>query len=439
MGTSLADRIRDVLQTQTSKPAAVAQEVAGSGLAGDAGREACAPGHLERVLGGEWRQHGGIRYFVVESRRERSSVHGRRTVGALADLVEGSLEEAALVAGFSVAAPLLFFDLETTGLSGGAGTYPFLVGCAWFDDEGAFVTRQFVVVRFSDERSVLGAVAAELSRAGALVSFNGRSFDAPLLETRYLYHRLGWAGATLPHLDMLHVARRFWKRDDAAVESNCSLVALEHHLLGHRRQRDVPSFEIPARYFQFVRTGDARPLAAVFEHNRLDLLSLAALTGHVLHLVRTGPQGVRAAREALALGVIYARTGLEARSQEAYQRAIELSSAPSASPALSVIHIEALRALAVATRRARRYDAAAGYWRRMLDVGGCPPHVAREASEALAIHHEHRARDLVAARTFALQSLIEGSRPARNEAVRHRLARIERKMEKSEVWSLPEV
>jgi hypothetical protein len=104
-----------------------------------------------------------------------------------------------------------------------------------------------------------------------------------------------------------------------------------------------------------------------------------------------------------------------------------------------VIHIEALRALAVATRRARRYDTAAGYWRRMLDVGGCPPHVAREASEALAIHHEHRARDLVAARTFALQSLVEGSRPARIEAVKHRLARIERKIEKSEVWSLPEV
>src|SRR6185295_1010119 len=123
--------------------------------------------------------------------------------------------------------PLLFFDLETTGLSGGAGTYPFLVGFGWFDDDGAFLTRQFVLVRFADERSMLGAIAGEVSGAGALVSFNGRSFDAPLLETRYLYHRLAWAAGTLPHLDMLHVARRFWKRDVVAIESSCSLAALE--------------------------------------------------------------------------------------------------------------------------------------------------------------------------------------------------------------------
>jgi uncharacterized protein YprB with RNaseH-like and TPR domain len=381
------------------------------------------------VLGGEWRRQDDARYFVVESRREPTSAHGRETVGTLADRFAESLDAAAVLTGLPVRAPLLFFDLETTGLSGGAGTYPFLVGCGWFDDGGAFVTRQFVVVRFADERSVLGAVAGELSRAGALVSFNGRSFDAPLLEMRHLYHRLAWAAGTLPHLDMLHVARRFWKRDDAAIESSCSLVALERHLLGHRRQGDVTGFEIPARYFQFVRTGDARPLAAIFEHNRLDLLSLAALTARALHLVRAGSRGARDPREALALGWIYARAGLDEPARDAYRRAAAL--APS-----SAIHIEALRALALSARRAHSYDEAAGYWRQMLDVSGCPRHVAREASEALAIHQEHRVRDLVMARTFAQRSLEHGTTERSNQAIEHRLKRIQRKLEKSEFGSL---
>src|SRR4029077_3318966 len=100
-----------------------------------------------------------------------------------------------------------FFDLETTGLSGGAGTQAFLVGCGWVAGDGAVVARQFLLTRPSDERAMLEIVRAELARAGALVSFNGKSFDAPLLETRYAFHRVEWARDCLPHLDVLHPAR----------------------------------------------------------------------------------------------------------------------------------------------------------------------------------------------------------------------------------------
>ena len=113
----------------------------------------------------------------------------------------------------------MFFDLETTGLSGGAGTLAFLVGCGWFEDDGAFVTRQFLLARHADERMLLEAVAAELARAGALVSFNGKSFDAPLLESRYLFHRLPWSGREMPHVDVLHPARRFWKRKEHTLST----------------------------------------------------------------------------------------------------------------------------------------------------------------------------------------------------------------------------
>jgi hypothetical protein len=330
----------------------------------------------------------------------------------------------------------MFFDLETTGLSGGAGTLAFLVGCAWFDDDGGFVTRQFLLTRHADERPLLQAVAAELGRGGALVSFNGKSFDAPLLEGRYLFHRLGWRGREMPHIDVLHPARRFWK--PRAVTSiygtteGCSLQALERQIIGARRHGDVPGFEIPARYFQFIRSGDARPLTAVLEHNRLDLLTLAALTARLLHMARSGPQAIADPREALALGHVYSRGDLEARGRESYRRAIERCRSPRG--AYDPIRVEALRALALACRRARQHEEAAACWKDLIEMRGCPVPIVREAAEALAIHHEHRVRDLALARTFALDSLAaaaNGPRPSIAQAVRHRLARLDRKMGES--------
>jgi uncharacterized protein YprB with RNaseH-like and TPR domain len=434
MQLTFADRIRGVLQTTEKRS---------GGVSADQGhetpRDPLSTGiDLGSVLGGEWRQRDGASCFVVETRREPSWVLGGETVGTLAGRLEEAAAGAQLVAGAPAPSPFGFFDLETTGLSGGAGTYAFLVGCGWFDDDGAFVTRQYLLVQFADERSLLALVAGELARAGALVSFNGKSFDAPLLETRFLYHRLEWSGAR-PHIDMLPVARRFWRRRDGvaagatgatAPETSCSLIALEQQLLGTRRQGDVPGFEIPSRYFHFVRTGDARQLCAVFNHNRLDLLSLAALTVRALHLVRVGPDGTDDPREALALGWFYARGGLDRRAQGAYARAVDLCMPDRPMTGRSsAVRVDALRSLALARRRSRAYDEAAGYWRQLLDVRGCPRHLAREASEALAIHHEHRVRDLETAKAFALRGLEDGAKPAWNEAVRHRLDRIDRKIE----------
>ena len=389
---------------------------------------------LEKALGGEWRGD----CFVVERRWDLSARHGREAVRAVADRLRSASAEASLLAGGAPARePFAFFDLETTGLSGGAGTHAFLVGCGWFGDR-EFVTRQFLLASFSGERALLEMVSSELAGAGALVSFNGKSFDAPVLETRYLFHRLAWPGACLPHLDVLHSARQFWKagretRLRAATRSagdGCSLVSLERQVLGHRRRTDVAGFEIPSRYFQFVRTADAQLLVAVLEHNRLDLLSLAALTARLLHLAQAGPQAARDAREALALGRVYARAGLDARAREAFDHALETSAA-SVATVDRPIQIEALRSLAIAFRRARRFEEAAECWRRLLATPGCPNRLACDATEALAVHQEHRVRDLVAARTFALETLerVGLERPtARNEAVRHRLDRLERKM-----------
>jgi uncharacterized protein YprB with RNaseH-like and TPR domain len=432
MGPStLRDRLRSVIG---APPPGIGQEF------NQAPRRDEALKRLEEALGGRWCEHAGLRLFVIERRGDPVVRHGQTNVGEIATCLDEASAEARLLAGEQAKAPFVFFDLETTGLSGGAGTLAFLIGCAWFDGDGGFVTRQFLLTSVADEHATLLAVARELEAAGALVSFNGKSFDAPLLETRYLFHRLEWPGANLPHLDVLHPARQFWgvsssseaerlrssARDSACGSSDqknsCSLITLERQLLGARRRGDVAGFEIPRRFFQFLRSGNPLALEDVAEHNRLDLLSLAGLTARIVSLVRSGPDAVRAPQEAVALGRIYARAGLEARALDAYHRAVEMSAHKEVIP---------LRSLALALRRARRFDEAAVYWQRMLAAPGCPERLDREACEALAVHHEHRVRNLSTARSFALR--LE---PATNEAARYRVARLEKKMRKSEVSSL---
>lgn len=431
--TTLRDRLRGVVNpggpsvSPGPTPARATDPMLGAHVANRTPWE----GALLPLLNGSWREQGAGRSFVVRRASDSSARHGATTVGVLAERLAVAGSAAAIVGAGLARAPFLFFDLETTGLSGGAGTYAFLVGCGWF--EGVrFVTEQHLLTDPPGERGMLLAVAAAFRTAGALVTFNGKSFDAPLLETRYLFHRLDPPCAELPHVDLLHPARRFW---GGTVEAGCTLAALEARLLKVSRVGDVPGLEIPRRYFHFVRTGDPRPLAAVLEHNRLDLLSLAALTARLFQLVDEGPAAARDAREAFALGRVYDRAGLADRAEASFERALSLSREPlSREPA---VRLEALRALAVGARRQRRHDVAAARWQAMLAEPECPAALAREAIEALAVHHEHRQRNLDAAKMFALRGLEIEPGSAWGDATRHRLARIERKIVSAQLSLLP--
>jgi uncharacterized protein YprB with RNaseH-like and TPR domain len=431
-GSKLTERLRGILKTSTTGETDVPEP---SGEARPTCRQP-ASDSLELTLGGQWHGTDAARVFVVERRLSSGARHGNFRVLDCANRLKESLPRAALLLRQVPArCPFIFFDLETTGLNGGAGTYAFLIGCGWFDDCGSFVTRQYFLADCAGEGAMLDGVMQDLGRAGVLVSFNGKSFDAPLLETRYLFHRRPWIGAGVAHLDVLHPARRFWGGGDR--DANCSLGTLETRLAGVRRLDDVQGFEIPARYFQYVRSGDARPLRDVLEHNRQDLLSLAAVTARLLELVEKGSGSTGDAREALALGHVYADAGADAGAREAYRRAVFLTvasdrpmSPPAGESPATSLRVAALRALARAERRARAFDDAADCWARILDLPECPARIAAEALEALAVHHEHRRRDLATARTLALRSLGHQSRPSWNEAVRHRVARLDKKLER---------
>jgi len=379
-------------------------------------------GRAASVLGGEWAGEGSRRFLLVERRYTASHQHGRVAVGGILPLADGAWPGfSALPGAPSTAggAPLLFLDLETTGLAGGAGTYAFLVGCAWFERE-AFVVRQFMLTAFTAEAALLGAVEQLASRFGSLVTYNGKSFDVPLLENRLALHRMPGRLPDLPHVDLLHPARRLWS-DPAGSPGGCRLVALESTHCGYERVGDVPGFEIPGRYFDFVRTGVAEPLAAVLEHNRLDLLTLAAMTAHVSGLLASCAQS-GTAQEQLGVGRLLESGGRVDEATACFARAADLAERG------SLIRVEALRRLALALRRARQFADAADVWQSLLESPGCPAPYAAEAAEALAVHHEHRRRDPARAREFAVRSLRHGTGERSRASAEYRLARLERKL-----------
>jgi uncharacterized protein YprB with RNaseH-like and TPR domain len=380
--------------------------------------------------------------LAVLAADERAAAQPREARAVRLDWGSGrSLADDRRRVGVPTAGPLLFFDLETTGLSGGAGTLAFLVGCGFFDADG-FHTRQFFLSGYEAERELLDALAVLTGRFGGLVTFNGRTFDVPLIETRYHFHRLDSPFAEMPHFDMLHPARRLWRRRDVAQPSHrerwsrgrpgdgasCALGALEEAILGVERFDDVPGFEIPSRYFSYLRTGDMAPLAAVFEHNRLDLLSLAALTAIAARMAGEGPGGAPSPHESLAMGQIYARLGRWADADACFTRAAGLGATPWDARTIDPeVRADALRHLALERRRQRRYAEAAEAWRLLLEAGAGPS-CSREARLALAIHHEHRVHDLLEARRHAERALASEQDPSEIDALRHRLARLDRKL-----------
>jgi uncharacterized protein YprB with RNaseH-like and TPR domain len=406
--TTLSDRLRGVIGPPKGGP-----------YDGECvGRLQAAHDNIADVLDGEWHERGGQRFLVVERTYVPGYRHGSMVLADGLPPSDGIWPRLSLLANGSCGSQLLFVDLETTGIAGGAGTYAFLVGCGWFAG-GTFRVRQYFLSSFTAERALLEAVGDLAAEAGTVVSYNGKSFDLPLIETRFVMNRLQSPFGEKPHVDMLHPARRMWRGPDAA----CRLSTLEESLCGYVREGDVAGFEIPARYFRYVHAGDARPLAAVFEHNRLDVLSLAMVTARAAQLLEEGAPAARTAREALGMGRLYERGGMMADAKSCFARAIEIEDADEETRA------EALRAYALISRRLRQFDDAAAAWQRVLGLPVCPRPIEREASQALAIHLEHRRRDPASARDFALRLLHVDDSVTRRQAAEYRLARLDRKLE----------
>lgn len=328
----------------------------------------------------------------------------------------------------------LFLDTETTGLTGGPGTYVFLVGVGFFEPGSppqpagcrpAFVVRQYFMPDYPHEPALLDQLADLLPRFDTLVTLNGKSFDVPLLRTRYLAARRPSPLERQQHLDAIYPARRLWRGRLAS----CALGSLERHVLGIVRQGDVGGWEIPGRYFRYLRERDARPLAPVLQHNLDDVLGLLALTSRLGLLLRD-PLTANDPRDLVPLARLFESHGDPERAIACYEAAIG-GGLPG--------HLVPL-----ALRRLSQQYVRAGRWERALELWeGLVRHAPRREIwpyVELAKHYEHRARDVARASHYANRALevahwraslghlaADGDPMVSLRALRHRLLRLERK------------
>jgi len=354
------------------------------------------------------------RCIVLSRRTEGSSLHGRRPVREFAAM---DMKAASLLANRPEFASLswqegLFLDTETTGLAGGTGTVAFLVGLGWFEGE-AFESRQIFLRDFGDERAALAALREYAKDRRFLVSFNGKAFDINLLSSRFIMNRLGDPLSGLPHLDLLHPARRLLGH---RLE-NSRLTTMEEEVLGLLRDHDVPGSEIPQRYFDWLRCGDPRLLRDVFLHNRLDVISLAALASHLSEILRPGADcGRFETTDRLAAARLL---HLRGERDSAVDALGDLARSDCAS-----VRAEACRHLSLIFKKEGRWEGAASLWEEMI---AADPN-NRFALEELAKVCEHRRRDPLRAVELAEQALqsLPAPSPREQEALLHRLARLRR-------------
>ncbi len=384
----------------------------------DAPRQGDYP--IEGVLAGEWQSTPHGETFVVEARYQADYQQGnvplrgespREIIAAWANepqLVDFELEQ------------FVFLDTETTGLAGGTGTYTFMIGAGRFEGE-EFRLAQFFLRDPAEEISQLAAFEKFIAPCEAIVSFNGKSFDMPMLNNRFIIN--GWPPPLkdAPHLDLLHLARRLWR---ARLPSR-ALGDLEAKILGAvRSQQDVPGWMVADLYFDYLHTGDARPLLGVFYHNEMDVVSLAALLNHISMLLADPLSGsVEFGLDLIAIGKLYADLGYLDKAAEIYHHGLILDD----------VHQEAywkaLQQLSFLHKKRADIDEAIKLWEQAAGNGQIYAHIE------LAKFYEHKQRDFAEAERWTKDALAIVSPPEYPDLERaqwlpeleHRLARLHKR------------
>jgi uncharacterized protein len=384
----MQDTLRALLNRHGLMTGADLQQRAGQ----EAAERASGAFEVDKVLPGEVVSDGDAGFFLVRRRFALEDCHGGLSFGAALRALPEHIAVSACDEELRVFDPrtAVFIDTETTGLSGGTGTVAFLVGVGYFDGDG-FVLDQCFMRDYDDEEPMLRHLDGLFRERDAVVSYNGKSFDQPLLRTRFITNRIPFRLDAAMHFDLVHAARRFWKRR----LGDCSLGNVERRILGVERRGDVPSHEIPQIWLNYLRTRDARRLEAVFLHHQTDILSLVALVAALNERLGVPEgQGFEHAEDRLSLLRIHFRSK---RYDEATALARRLLEDEADAPARR----ECYEMLGMTLKRLNDWDGMEQCWGAM--IGEFPnAHLARLE---LAKHHEHRSRNLVEAERLCAEAI----------------------------------
>ena len=372
--------------------------------------EPLRPGRVEDLIAAEIVETAIGKHFETTKLYPRHQRHGSYEISALEELPHDLLDALSDGAiGKVHPRKWAFLDTETTGLAGGSGTCAFLIGLGSIEDEG-FLVRQFFMRDHAEEASALDALTKHLARFDVLVTYNGKSYDQPLLETRYTMCRKRHPFSKMEHLDLLYGARRLFK---LRLE-NCRLVNLETQILGVERHGDIPGEMIPYVYFEYLRTKRGHRLVPVFEHNVLDIVSLACLTGVIPEAFRD-PENARA-RHGIDLLGLARWLQVSGRLEEAHKlmrRAVDMG-LPDAQLFRTLFETGGIE------KKLGWLDASVATFED-LTASRNPYQV--KAYEELAKHYEHKTRN----NALALECVVAARSIEDSEALAARQLRLERK------------
>ncbi|MGD8473594.1 MAG: ribonuclease H-like domain-containing protein [Anaerolineae bacterium] len=373
---------------------------------------------IEELLPGQIVETDHGSFFLYREGHGLDARHGQHV---LSDLLAHPRKAAALLARDERLADvdfrrMAFIDTETTGLAGGTGTYAFLVGVGVFYEEG-FSIHQFFMRDYDEELAMLHALGELLDGLEAVVSFNGKTFDLPLLETRFVMARQPPRLIDAPHLDLLPVARRFWKyRLDS-----CALSSLETEVLGvQRTEDDVPGWLIPGLYVDYARSGDSREMPRIFYHNAQDILSLVTLTARMCDLLSAPlpPDADLPGEDLYGLARLINDLGQSDRAEAAFEQSALTSQSEQ-------VREMAMRDLAYLLKRQERREEALPWWQQLVES-----RKAVYACEELAKHYEWQDADLAQAVAWTEQGIALTGAWAPGSKRRYTLAQLEHRLER---------
>ncbi|REK77122.1 ribonuclease H-like domain-containing protein [Paenibacillus paeoniae] len=406
------------------------------------GRQAVHPVTMEDSDGDE-SLHPGWSTFGVELRRNESGSylvrrsvypldhrHGTHAVGELIGASSG-LSAFHPEAGEPTPESILYLDLETTGLGVGTGNVPFMIGIGYMSGN-SFVVEQTLIRHPAEEFAMLYDLQKKLRNYTYLATYNGKTFDWPLVQNRMIMNALRLAEWTPLHLDFLHPSRSVWRN----TLTSCKLSHIEEERLGITRLDDVPGSLAPQLYFQYLAEGDPAPLEGVFRHNESDLLSLACLSirfGWLLQeqIFERIPYPEEA-EELVRTGLWLNRMGGSVLPEVLFNRAMNNNHAASSS----------LLKLAASDKKAGNWERAVLLWQKAIVQAGERSHKDKlEACIELAMYHEHRTKQVESALAFALQAMacieqlnLYGGRDhkhrAEQDSIRNRVSRLRRKLDR---------